>query len=109
MLSNHFCSFEIQNAKCFLVFWFLSCVLGLDSCIIASELCFDLDGRHYVVWFMCVDSEGWRCQHRNAQQIHIIDEKEKKVQKNERKNYMIGKELLDATLHMQRSKEILTT
>jgi hypothetical protein len=62
---------------------------------------------YYVVWFMCVDNEGWRRQHRNAQQIHIIDEKEKKVQKNERKNYMIGKELLDATL--QRSKEILTT
>jgi hypothetical protein len=36
-------------------------------------------------------------------------EKERKVPKNERRFYMIGKELLDATLHMQRSKEILTT
>jgi hypothetical protein len=36
-------------------------------------------------------------------------EKERKVPKNERKFYMIGKNLLDATLHMQRLKEILTT
>ncbi len=30
-------------------------------------------GWYYVVWFMCVDNKGWRCQHRNAWQIHIID------------------------------------
>jgi hypothetical protein len=39
----------------------------------------------------------------------ISFEKEKKVPKNERKIYMIGKKLLDATFHMQRLKEILTT
>jgi hypothetical protein len=41
--------------------------------------------------------------------IIINSEKERKVPKNERKFYMIGKEFLDATFHMQRSKEISTT
>jgi hypothetical protein len=73
-----------------LVFWFPSCVLGLDSNIVTSELVLGflsrvlalnyhcvwmvgiMFGWYYVVWFMCVDNEDCKCQHRSTwQRSHV--------------------------------------
>jgi hypothetical protein len=93
VISNHFWWFEILEHKvvclfcnvCVLcsfhlhmvfVFWLPSCVSSLDSYTVVSGTCFGiwccwhyLDGKQYVVCFMCVANEGCKHWHTNTSQI----------------------------------------